>query len=113
MYTNNNLFFTITINNQETHFSSDQYTFTIKDSEQKTGTRGNALWYYDFDHPSLALQWLSWNQKSNATKSWEYLLLKVKETLYSGFLNKSRTQEQVYYCKLEPVPPQANFEIIY
>lgn len=73
----NNLFFTITIKDQETRFASDQYTFTIKDSEQKLGTRGNARWYYDFDHPDLTLQWLSlkpkeqWNQnlRISVTKS--------------------------------------------
>lgn len=110
---NNNLFFTITLKDQVTHFSSQQYTFTIKDYQQKLGTRGKARWYYDFDHPDLDLQWLSWNHNQNETKSWEYLLLKVKDVLYSGFINQAKTEVNVYYCKLEPMPPKLDNIFIY
>jgi hypothetical protein len=104
--TNNNIFFTIAINQQATHFASSEHNFTILSTEQKLGTKGNCRWYYDFDpNLDLDLQWLSWNHNQNATKSWEYLLIKIKDNLYSGFINKSKTQANVYYCKLEPFEP--------
>jgi hypothetical protein len=111
--TNNNLFFTITRQEQATHFASDQYKFTIKNNEQQIGTKGKALWYYRFEHPDLDLKWVSWNQNHNESKSWEYLLIDIKGALYSGFLNKSKTKDNTYYCQLNPLPPKPNFEIIY
>jgi hypothetical protein len=112
--TNNNFFFTITINQQEIHFDAREYTFTIPNSEQKLGTRGHCRWYYDFD-PNLDLdcKWVSWNQNHNEIKTWQYLLLKVNATLYSGFINKSRDKDDTYYCKLEPLPARQEEIFVY
>ena len=110
----NNLFFTITKENNQINFSAQDYNFTIPESEQRLGTKGNALWYYQFDELlNHNLKWLSWNQKSNETKSWEYLLIDINGILHSGFINKSRTQNNIYYCNLNPLPPKPDFEIIY
>ncbi|WNE40857.1 MAG: hypothetical protein mread185_000314 [Mycoplasmataceae bacterium] len=109
----NQLFFTITKENQQISFASQQYKFTIPNWEQKTGTKGKCLWYYYFDRPDRDLKWISWNQNHNETKSWEYLLLDLKGILYSGYINKSKTKDDTYYCELKPLPPKPNFEIIY
>lgn len=112
---NHNLFFTITKERDGISFSSlPEHNFVIKNEEQKPGTKEKCTWYYEFD-PSLDsdCKWVSWNQGSNSIKTWEYLLIKIGESLYSGFINKSKTQANVYYCKLEPLPPKDNFEIIY
>jgi len=109
----NNPFFTITQELEQISFTSPEYSFTIRNYEQKVGTKAKCVWYYHFDRPELDLKWVSWNKNHNETKSWEYLLMDINGTLYSGFLNKSKIKDNIYYCNLKPVPPQDNFEIIY
>lgn len=101
---NNNIFFTITNEENGINFNSTKYKFTITLQQQELGTKGNCLWYFNFGNESLELKWISWNQNSNQTKKWEYLLLKVNDTLYSGFINKSKTQDNIFYSEIKPLP---------
>jgi len=103
---NNNKFFTITKEEYNTQFNSKEYNFNITLQQQELGTKGKCLWYYNFNKDSLDLKWISWNENSNETKQWEYLLLKVKDTLYSGFINKSKNKDNIFYCELKPLPPK-------
>jgi hypothetical protein len=89
----------------------------VPDTEQKAGTNGKCQWYYnfpvanlDFTQPEMVeLDWLSWNTGSNTVKNWEYLLLKVRHALYSGFINRAKEQSNIFYCRLKPLPAKKEF----
>lgn len=97
---NKQIFFTIKKDEKENNyqFSSDFYDFTIKEKEQMSGSF-NTLWYRNFPTGNVAeFDYLAWKTNNNSFKHWEYIVFKVKETTYWGYVNPAKQLPNIWYC---------------
>lgn len=101
---NKQIFFTIKKDEKDDYqFNSDFYSFTIKDQERMLGNF-NTLWYRNFPVGNVAeFDYLAWKTNNNESKHWEYLVFKVKETTYWGYVNPAKQLPNTWYCLVKEI----------